>query len=76
MFIITSRKLGDGLFLNCCRNVAKEYPEIEFNDMIIDNASMQVGKPCLYKIKVTSSDRAAFRYSVIQPPFDINFYIH
>ena len=38
------RKLGDGLFLNCCRNVAKQYPEIELNDMIIDNASMQVSE--------------------------------
>ena len=36
------RKLGDGLFLNCCREVSKDYPDIEFNDMIIDNASMQV----------------------------------
>ncbi|WAR25223.1 IDH3G-like protein, partial [Mya arenaria] len=35
-------KLGDGLFLNCCREVSKLYPTIEFNDMIIDNASMQV----------------------------------
>ncbi|XP_052782098.1 isocitrate dehydrogenase [NAD] subunit gamma 1, mitochondrial-like isoform X3 [Mya arenaria] len=34
-------KLGDGLFLNCCREVSKLYPTIEFNDMIIDNASMQ-----------------------------------
>ncbi|XP_052782095.1 isocitrate dehydrogenase [NAD] subunit gamma, mitochondrial-like isoform X1 [Mya arenaria] len=35
-------KLGDGLFLNCCREVSKLYPTIEFNDMIIDNASMQM----------------------------------
>ncbi|XP_042220340.1 isocitrate dehydrogenase [NAD] subunit gamma, mitochondrial-like isoform X1 [Homarus americanus] len=35
-------KLSDGLFLETCRNVAKEYPEIEFNDMIVDNTCMQV----------------------------------
>merc|ERR1712200_318491 len=36
-------KLGDGLFLECCREVSKQYPDIEFNDLIIDNASMQMG---------------------------------
>ncbi|SCV72479.1 BQ2448_4016 [Microbotryum intermedium] len=36
-------KLGDGLFLNTCRQVAEEYKDsgIKFNDMIVDNASMQ-----------------------------------
>ncbi|GAB1603340.1 isocitrate dehydrogenase [NAD] subunit gamma, mitochondrial-like isoform X1 [Argonauta hians] len=35
-------KLGDGLFLECCRNVARDYPDIEFNNMIVDNACMQM----------------------------------
>jgi isocitrate dehydrogenase (NAD+) len=35
-------KLSDGLFLNCFREVAKDYPEIEANDMIVDNACMQL----------------------------------
>ncbi|XP_060075423.1 isocitrate dehydrogenase [NAD] subunit gamma, mitochondrial-like [Ylistrum balloti] len=35
-------KMGDGLFLECCRQVACLYPDIEFNDMIVDNASMQL----------------------------------
>jgi isocitrate dehydrogenase (NAD+) len=35
-------KMSDGLFLKCFRTVAKEYPEIESADMIIDNASMQL----------------------------------
>ncbi|KAK4318211.1 hypothetical protein Pmani_010787 [Petrolisthes manimaculis] len=35
-------KLSDGLFLETCRNVAKEYPEIEFTDMIVDNTCMQL----------------------------------
>jgi isocitrate dehydrogenase (NAD+) len=35
-------KLSDGLFLDCFRNVAKEYPEIEADDKIVDNACMQL----------------------------------
>ncbi len=35
-------KLGDGLFLRCSREVAKEYPEIEYKELIVDNASMQM----------------------------------
>jgi isocitrate dehydrogenase (NAD+) len=35
-------KLSDGLFLECFRNVAKEYPEIEADDKIVDNACMQL----------------------------------
>ena len=35
-------KLADGLFLRCCREVAKSYSEIEYKEMIVDNASMQL----------------------------------
>ncbi|XP_064607113.1 isocitrate dehydrogenase [NAD] subunit gamma, mitochondrial-like isoform X2 [Liolophura sinensis] len=35
-------KLGDGLFLECCRIVSEAYPQIEFSNMIIDNCSMQM----------------------------------
>lgn len=35
-------KLSDGLFLECFRNVAKSYPEIEADDKIVDNACMQL----------------------------------
>jgi isocitrate dehydrogenase (NAD+) len=35
-------KLSDGLFLRCCREVASEYPEIEYKELIVDNASMQL----------------------------------
>ena len=40
--MFNNRKLGDGLFLDTCAEVAKRYPEIEFNSMIIDNTCMQV----------------------------------
>jgi isocitrate dehydrogenase (NAD+) len=35
-------KLSDGLFLDCCRIVAKEYPEITYDEIIVDNACMQL----------------------------------
>ena len=35
-------KLSDGLFLRCCREVAANYPDIAYNEMIVDNASMQL----------------------------------
>src|ERR1700674_3618958 len=35
-------KLSDGLFLDCFRNVATDYPDIEADDKIIDNACMQL----------------------------------
>lgn len=35
-------KLSDGLFLKCFEKVAKSYPEIEAQAMIVDNASMQL----------------------------------
>jgi isocitrate dehydrogenase (NAD+) len=35
-------KLADGLFLRCCREVSKEYPEIQYKELIVDNASMQL----------------------------------
>ncbi|XP_072176725.1 isocitrate dehydrogenase [NAD] subunit gamma, mitochondrial-like isoform X2 [Diadema setosum] len=46
-------KLGDGLFLQSCRDVAAEYPEIEFNDLIVDNCCMQlVSRPQQFDVMV------------------------
>jgi isocitrate dehydrogenase (NAD+) len=46
-------KYTDGLFLEVSRNVAKRYPEIEFEDRIVDNMCMQlVQKPELYDVLV------------------------
>ncbi|KAG8684768.1 isocitrate dehydrogenase (NAD(+)) idh1 [Ceratobasidium sp. 395] len=48
-------KLGDGLFLNTFRQVAEEYKSsgIQFNDMIVDNTSMQlVAKPGQFDVMV------------------------
>lgn len=39
-------KLSDGLFLECAREVAKEYPTIKFREILVDNCCMQlVQKP-------------------------------
>ncbi len=35
-------KLADGLFLRCCREVSKQFPEIQYKELIVDNASMQL----------------------------------
>jgi isocitrate dehydrogenase (NAD+) len=35
-------KLSDGLFLKSIRAVAAEYPEIEYKELIVDNACMQI----------------------------------
>ena len=36
------RKLSDGLFLKTCREVSEFYPDIQFEDLIVDNCCMQV----------------------------------
>ncbi|HEY5529767.1 MAG TPA: isocitrate/isopropylmalate dehydrogenase family protein [Thermoleophilia bacterium] len=44
-------KLSDGLFLDVARGMAANYPDIEFEDRIVDNMCMQlVQKPELYDV--------------------------
>jgi len=46
-------KFSDGLFLSVAREVAGDYPDIEFEDRIVDNMCMQlVQKPHRYDILV------------------------
>lgn len=46
-------KYSDGLYLEYSRKVAEEFPEIEFEDRIVDNMCMQlVQKPELYDVIV------------------------
>jgi isocitrate dehydrogenase (NAD+) len=35
-------KLSDGLFLSSVRKVAEEYPDIQYKELIVDNACMQM----------------------------------
>lgn len=46
-------KLGDGLFRSTFHATAKEFPTLEANDMIVDNASMQcVSRPQQFDVLV------------------------
>lgn len=46
-------RVSDGLFLSNAHEVAKEYPDIQFEDRIVDNMCMQlVQKPELYDVLV------------------------
>lgn len=46
-------KFSDGLFLEEARKVAQEYPEIEFEEVIVDNMAMQLVKnPQKYDVLV------------------------
>jgi isocitrate dehydrogenase (NAD+) len=46
-------KFTDGLWLDVSRKVAKKYPDIEFEDRIVDNMCMQlIQKPELYDVLV------------------------
>ncbi len=46
-------KATDGLFLRVAREVAEQYPDIEFNDRIVDNMCMQlVQRPQEYDVLV------------------------
>lgn len=37
-------KQADGLFLECCREVHKKNPDVEYEELIVDNACMQLVK--------------------------------
>lgn len=49
-------KLTDGLFLATGQKVAKDYPDIEFNNIIVDNCCMQlVSNPWQFDVVVTTN---------------------
>ncbi len=46
-------KFSDGLFLEACREIAQNYPQVEYNERLIDNMCMQlVQKPESYDVLV------------------------
>src|SRR4051794_24948419 len=46
-------KYSDGLYLHTAQKVAQDYPDVEFEDRIVDNMCMQlVQKPELYDVLV------------------------
>jgi isocitrate dehydrogenase (NAD+) len=49
-------KLSDGLFLNSVRSIAQAYPEIKFEEILVDNMAMQlVLKPEQFDVVVTEN---------------------
>ena len=46
-------KLSDGLFLDSCRKVAADFPDVEFDDCIVDAAAMKlVSNPHVFDVLV------------------------
>jgi len=49
-------KTASGLFLDVAREIAKDYPQIAFNEMIVDNTCMQlVMNPWQFDVIVTTN---------------------
>ncbi|XP_046406906.1 isocitrate dehydrogenase [NAD] subunit gamma, mitochondrial-like isoform X4 [Ischnura elegans] len=59
-------KLSDGLFLETSRKVAKDYPNIQHNDMIIDNCCMQlVSNPHQFDVMIMTNLYGAIVSNVV-----------
>jgi len=49
-------KKTDGLFLRCCSDVAKKFPEVKFSSMYVDSAAMNlIRNPQSFDVMVTSN---------------------
>ena len=49
-------KLGCGLFIEACRDVAKEYPDIEFETVVVDTFAMKMlMRPQDYDVVITTN---------------------
>ena len=49
-------KLGCGLFIDCCREVAADYPDITFETVVVDTFAMKmVMKPQAFDVVVTTN---------------------
>lgn len=59
-------KLSDGCFLETSRRIAKDYPDIQHNDMIIDNTCMQlVSNPHQFDVLLTTNLYGSITSNVI-----------
>lgn len=59
---------SDGLFLQCCSEVASRYPDVDYNDMYLDTACLNVSAHTVLKITATHG-----RYSPPPPPGPLPF---
>lgn len=47
-------KQADGMFIQCCKEVSEEYPQIEYEEVIVDNCMMQLmSRPQQFDVMVT-----------------------
>lgn len=60
LLIYFNRKLADGLFLDVCKQVSKEFPHIKFNDTLLDHACLNVSLVSWY-----GGIRIEMKYGVI-----------
>lgn len=44
------RKLADGLFLEVCKQVSKDFPNIKFNDVLLDRACLHVSREIIEEL--------------------------
>ncbi len=51
------QRVGDGLFLECCREMAKQYPQLKYKEMQIDNVCLQLVRDPTYVSRPTHSLR-------------------
>lgn len=59
-------KLADGLFLESCREVAAKYPEIQYEEIIVDNCCMQlVSRPEQFDVMIRGYASVAFLFTTV-----------
>lgn len=62
-------KMSDGMFLSIFKEIAKEYPEIEGDDKIIDNTCMQlVMNPNQFDVMVMAEPVRRYSFGPVQRP--------
>lgn len=42
VLMLMSRKMSDGMFLSACREVAKEFPDVAYDEDLLDRVCLQV----------------------------------
>jgi isocitrate/isopropylmalate dehydrogenase len=49
---VYSRKMSDGMFLSACREVSKEFPDVKYDEDLLDRVCLQVR---IYKYYATAT---------------------
>lgn len=67
VLISGSRKMSDGMFLSACREVAKGFPNIKYDEDLLDRVCLQVG--CCYEsMSLESASRSRIRLCKTRNP--------